>query len=181
VTATLRATTARTNVRPPKGPRRSLRRYPWGASILGLIFSLIWIFPVYWMVNTAFKPASEVMTATPIFFPTSPTLDNFIVAIAKSDFLINLRNSLIVVAGTLLLSIVLGFLAAAALSRFRFRGRRLIMISILAVQMLPASALLIPMFLMFNQDVFRPDSCVCCLGAPFFHLGDARVLPRDPG
>jgi N,N'-diacetylchitobiose transport system permease protein len=50
-----------------------------------------------------------------------------------------------------LLAIILGFFAAAALSRFRFRGRRTIMIVILAVQMLPTTALLIPLFLIFNS------------------------------
>ncbi len=103
------------------------------------------------MVITAFKPASEIMTETPLFYPVHPTLSNFTSAISKSDFLINLRNSVIVVSGTLVLSVTLGIFAAAALSRFRFRGRRLIMVGILAVQMLPASALLIPMFLMFNR------------------------------
>jgi N,N'-diacetylchitobiose transport system permease protein len=54
------------------------------------------------------------------------------------------------VTGTVLLSVIVGFFAAAALARFRFRGRRAIMVTILAVQMLPGAALLIPTFLMFN-------------------------------
>ncbi|QEO16126.1 carbohydrate ABC transporter permease [Agromyces intestinalis] len=103
------------------------------------------------MVNTAFKPRSEILTATPIFFPQHPSIDNFIVAITQTGFLTDLRNSLIVVTGTVLLSIVLGFFAAAALSRFRFRGRRAVLVAILAVQMLPGTALLIPTFLMFNS------------------------------
>jgi N,N'-diacetylchitobiose transport system permease protein len=118
---------------------------------MGVVFSFVWIFPVYWMVNTAFKPRAEVMTSVPIFFPEHPTLDNIVAAVTQPNFLPDLRNSLIVVAGTVLLSITLGALAAAALSRFRFRGRRAIMVAILAVQMLPATALLIPMFLIFNQ------------------------------
>lgn len=135
----------------PGTAKRRRRRSTWVANLLGLIFSLVWAFPVYWMVITAFKPASEIMTETPLFYPVHPTLSNFTSAISKSDFLINLRNSVIVVSGTLVLSVTLGIFAAAALSRFRFRGRRLIMVGILAVQMLPASALLIPMFLMFNR------------------------------
>ncbi|MFV0126396.1 carbohydrate ABC transporter permease [Streptomyces sp. HMX112] len=68
-----------------------------------------------------------------------------------TTFFINLRNSLIVVGGTVVLALILGFFAAAALSRFRFRGRRTIMVTILIVQMLPATALLIPTFLVFNR------------------------------
>ena len=123
----------------------------WKANTMALAFSAIWIFPVYWMVNTAFKPRPEVMTSTPIFLPHNATLDNFIAAITQSSFLLNLRNSVIVVVGTLILSILLGLFATAALTRFRFRGRRTIMVVILAIQMLPATALLIPTFLVFNS------------------------------
>lgn len=127
------------------------RRGRWIANTLAAVFCLLWAFPVYWMVNTAFKPRPEVMTATPHFVPDHPTLDNFINAVTQQNFLNNLRNSVIVVALTVAASIVLGIFAAAALSRFRFRGRRTIMVVILAVQMLPGTALLIPMFVMFNS------------------------------
>jgi N,N'-diacetylchitobiose transport system permease protein len=126
-------------------------RTRWGTRTLALLFCLVWIFPVYWMVNTAFKPRPEVMTSTPHFVPEHPTLDNFVAAVTQPEFLANLRNSVIVVVATVLASIVLGIFAAAALSRFRFRGRRSIMVVILAVQMLPSTALLIPMFVMFNS------------------------------
>ncbi|MFF3608321.1 carbohydrate ABC transporter permease [Streptomyces sp. NPDC002463] len=121
------------------------------ANLLAVVFSVVWIFPIYWMVNTAFKPRSEAMTPTPHFVPWSPTLANFDVAIHQTSFLSNLGNSLVVVSGTVVLAIALGILAAAALSRFRFKGRRTIMVSILVVQMLPATALLIPTFLVFNR------------------------------
>jgi len=127
------------------------RKRKWGTNTLAIVFSIVWLFPVYWMINTAFKPRPEVMTATPIFFPRDPTLANFNVAITQTTFLTNLKNSVIVVSGTLLFSIVLGLFAAAALSRFHFRGRRTIMVGILIVQMLPGTALLIPMFLVFNS------------------------------
>ncbi|WP_022891323.1 carbohydrate ABC transporter permease [Agromyces subbeticus] len=133
----------------PPGRRRRKRR--WVSNLIAVVFSVVWIFPVYWMVNTAFKPRAEIMTPTPIFLPQHPSIDNFIVAVTQSNFLTDLRNSLIVVVATVVLSIVLGFFAAAALSRFRFRGRRTIMVFILVVQMLPGTALLIPTFLMFNS------------------------------
>lgn len=115
------------------------------------IFCLVWIFPVYWMVNSAFKPPRDLNTSTPQFLPQHPTLDNFVTALTQENFLINLRNSVIVVAATVVLSIVVGIFAAAALSRFRFAGRRAILVIILAIQMLPVTALLIPMFVLFNE------------------------------
>lgn len=131
-------------------PKRRRRPRRWVSNTIAVIFCVVWIFPVYWMVNTAFKPRDEVMTATPLFVPSVPTFDNFVLAISETTFLTNLGNSLIVVTGTVLLSVIVGFFAAAALARFRFRGRRAIMVTILAVQMLPGAALLIPTFLMFN-------------------------------
>ncbi|WP_330451292.1 MULTISPECIES: carbohydrate ABC transporter permease [unclassified Streptomyces] len=118
---------------------------------LAVLFCLVWIFPVYWMLNTAFKPRSEAMTPTPHFWPHTPTLRNFDVAINQTGFVSNLVNSLIVVAAAVVLAVLLGMFAAAALTRFRFRGRRTIMVSVLIVQMLPVTALLIPTFLIFNE------------------------------
>ncbi|WP_328463808.1 carbohydrate ABC transporter permease [Streptomyces sp. NBC_00448] len=115
------------------------------------MFCVLWFFPVYWMINTAFKPRSQAMTPTPRFLPTSPTLANFDAAINQTAFARDLRNSLVVVGGTVALSVVLGMFAAAALTRFRFRGRRTIMVAILVVQMLPGTALLIPTFIVFNK------------------------------
>ena len=141
---------------PAHNPRRDRplhrrRHHHLGANIVALVFAVVWAFPVYWMINTAFKPRPEVMTAEPLFFPQHPTVTNFVNAFGQSNFLLDLRNSVIVVVSAVLLSIVLGGFAAAALSRFRFRGRRTIMVVILAVQMLPPTALLIPTFLVFNE------------------------------
>jgi N,N'-diacetylchitobiose transport system permease protein len=137
---------------PRLGRRKgALSRFPWRANLIGAGFIVVWAFPVYWMVNTALKPRSEVMTLTPLFFPEHATLDNFVNAVTQPFFLANVRNSAIVVAAALVLSILLGLFAATALARFRFRGRRAIMVAILAIQMLPATALLIPTFLVFNS------------------------------
>ena len=130
-------------------PRLLKRRI--GADLLGLVFVVIWVFPVYWMLNTALKPRSEVLTVSPMFIPGHPTLSNFASAVTQPFFIENVRNSLIVVGCALVLSLVLGLFAATALARFRFRGRRSIMVTILAIQMLPATALLIPTFLVFNS------------------------------
>lgn len=130
---------------------RRRRRRPWISSTIAILFCIVWAFPVYWMINTAFKPRSEMLSSTPHFLPESPTLDNFFTAIGKGQFLVYLQNSVIVVAGAVIFSIVLGLFAAAALSRFRFRGRRPILVLILIIQMLPATALLIPQFLIFNS------------------------------
>ncbi len=134
----------------PSNRRRRGQRRPL-SNALGIAFIVLWAFPVYWMLNTALKPRSEVMTSDPLFLPQHITLDNFVKAVTQPYFLDNARNSAIVVLAALVVSVLLGLFAAMALARFRFRGRRVIMVSILAIQMLPAAALLIPTFLVFNS------------------------------
>jgi N,N'-diacetylchitobiose transport system permease protein len=142
-------TSSATSAKRAPSARHGKRR--WVANLIAIVFSVVWIFPVYWMVNTSLKPQSEVMTPTPLFFPLHPTLDNFIDAVNNSTFLDNLRSSVIVVVASVLVSAAIAFFACAALTRFRFRGRRVIMVTILVVQMLPSVALLIPTFLVFND------------------------------
>ncbi len=94
------------------------KRRSWIPNTLAAIFCLVWIFPVYWVINSAFKPRQDLMKTTPEFLPFHATLDNFHNAVTNPHFVTNLRNSVMVVAATVALSIVIGIFAAAALSRF---------------------------------------------------------------
>lgn len=112
-----------------------------------VVFCVVWAFPVYWMLNTAFKPYGRILSPTPGFLPIPLSLGNFTDAVHKPLFGVYLRNSLIVTGSVVALSIVVAFFAATALTRFRFRGRRRFLIGVLMVQMVPQPALLIPIFL----------------------------------
>ncbi|RLQ86401.1 carbohydrate ABC transporter permease [Mycetocola zhadangensis] len=103
------------------------------------------------MVKSAFTPRKDALTTTPSFLPLNPTLANFETAIFQAGFFDNLRSSVIVVTGAVVFAVLLGLFAAAALSRFRFRGRRQILVLILLIQMIPGAATLIPQYLVFNQ------------------------------
>ncbi|MEY9872499.1 N,N'-diacetylchitobiose transport system permease protein [Streptacidiphilus sp. MAP12-33] len=116
-------------------------------NVVAACFCLVWIFPVYWMVDTAFKPYGDILRTTPQFLPFPFTLGNFADAVGKPGFLTDLGNSLLVTAAVVGLAIVVAFLAAVALSRFRFAGRRTFLVSVLVLQMVPLPALVIPVFL----------------------------------
>jgi N,N'-diacetylchitobiose transport system permease protein len=118
---------------------------------IGVLVAVVMAFPVYWMVNTAFKPANEVQTFDPVFLPSSLTWGNFTSALNAPNFLGNLRVSLIVTIGAVACGLVVGFLGALAVARFRFYGRRALILVILLVQMVPFLALLIPLFLTLNR------------------------------
>jgi N,N'-diacetylchitobiose transport system permease protein len=133
-------------------PVRRRRRFKHPVShILTYALCAIWLFPIYWMLNTSFKTPANITTTSPQFVPTPFSVANYIDAFTKAGFLSSLFNSLLVTLCTVIVSIVLGFLAAAALSKFRFTGRRTILVVIIMVQMIPATALLIPLFLSFKS------------------------------
>ena len=112
----------------------------------GLVVAGIALFPVYWMVLTSFKRNSEVRTLTPQFVPEHPTLENYRRVFERDFFWTAMRNSALVTATVVVLALSIAFLAAVAISRFRFRGRITFVIIVLAIQMIPAEALIISLF-----------------------------------
>ena len=138
-------------LRPMRRRSRRTRARRWGVDALGLLVFLVMIFPVYWMVATAFKPGSDIFANTPVWFPTHPTLSNFSAAIHRANFWTSVQNSLIVVVSVVTISLVLAFLAALALAKFRFYGRKAFIVLIIGVQMIPLNALIIPIYLVLSK------------------------------
>ena len=129
--------------------RRRRRRPATGSRLLGVLavlVALIWVFPVYWMISSAFLPTNRLRTAEPTFFPVGGTLSNFRRVVADPDFLDAVRVSLAVTGLTLAAAILFAFVAALAISRFRFRGRKWFIVTILVVQMIPAEGLFISQY-----------------------------------
>ncbi|SFF48708.1 carbohydrate ABC transporter permease [Streptomyces mirabilis] len=131
------------------GRRRGKSRLGW--NLLGLLVFVTAGFPVYWMLNTAFKPAKDAIDPDPSLFPTGLTLDNFRRALDIADFWGPVGRSLIVSLSVVVIGVVVGMLAALAISRFAFRGRKIVIVGILAVQMIPLVAMIIPVFLLLND------------------------------
>jgi N,N'-diacetylchitobiose transport system permease protein len=129
--------------------RRVTRRAGWNA--LGLLVFAVMAFPVYWMVATSFKQGSDVLSFKPVWIPRDPTLASFRDAIDRPYFWEGVRNSLIVVGAVVLASVVLAFLAALALAKFRFYGRRAFIVVVFAVQMVPLTALIIPLYIVMAK------------------------------
>jgi len=121
------------------------------ANTLGVLFAIVMFFPVYWIINTAFKPAPEILQFDPTFFPHTFTLDNFRSAFNAPFFQQNLLNGVLITAGAVVGALLVGFLAALAIARFQFYGRKAIILVVLSVQMVPFVAILIPLFLMLQN------------------------------
>jgi N,N'-diacetylchitobiose transport system permease protein len=137
-------------------PRARRRAKTTGLNAIGLLIALITLFPIVWMISTAFKPSQEIYSLTPSLVPAHPTLANFSTVISGSASGIGavwlfFRNSLAVTLATVALASVVSLLASVAVARFRFRFRTSFLIMLLIVQMIPGQALIIALFLDFKQ------------------------------
>ena len=128
---------------------RSLRRAGWNA--VGLSLFVVMVFPVFWMISTAFKPADEINSQTPTWFSASPTLQHFRDAIHKPFFWDSIRNSIVIVLFAVAIAMVLAFLAAVALAKYRFTGRKLFIVLMIGIQMLPGAGLIIPLYVVLAR------------------------------
>jgi N,N'-diacetylchitobiose transport system permease protein len=117
-----------------------------GLNALGVLVAAIALFPVYWMVLTSFRRRVEIQSPDPSFLPIPGTLNNYRRVFERDYFWTAMKNSLIVTGITVLVALAIAFLAAVALARFRFRGRKGFLATVLIVQMIPAEALVISMF-----------------------------------
>jgi len=136
----------RARVAARRGSRGRGRRVAW--SIVALVVALLWLFPVYWMVDSSFISNILLGQTTPHFLPVPGTGANYAAVVADGSFFralgVSLAVTLIAVVGCLLFA----FLGAIAVSRFRFRGRTSFVVAMLLVQMLPAEGLFIAQYKM---------------------------------
>ncbi len=104
--------------------------------------------PFVWLLSTALKGADEnIFAYPPQFIPAHPTLANFTAVWQKVPMLAFFMNSAVVTVLTIFFNITLSVLAAYPLARMRFKGSKLILLSILATMMIPFQVLMIPLYL----------------------------------
>ena len=129
--------------------RRLPRKLGWNA--LGLIVFAVMIFPVFWMASTAFKTNDEIYSFNPTWIPSKPTLRHFSAAINRAYFWTDVKNSVIVVLATVVIALILSFFAAVALAKYRFSGRKLFIVLVIGIQMLPQAGLIIPLYVVLAK------------------------------
>ena len=119
-------------------------------STVAVVLAVIWVFPIYWMINSAFLPLNKLQTTKPTFFPLDATISNFRRVWNDPTFWDAMKISLTVVVMVLVAALIFAFLAALAVSRFRFKGRKSFILVILVVQMIPAEGLFISQYRMLD-------------------------------
>jgi arabinogalactan oligomer / maltooligosaccharide transport system permease protein len=134
----------------------------WWRHVVGIVASLISLFPVVYVISAAFNGDSTLSSAS--VWPHSFTFSNFSTLFSTqkhfasaSDYPWWYMNTVIVSASTAFLTVVLGALAAYAFSRFRFKGRRIGMLSLLLIQMFPQLLAVVAIYLIVHSvgDIFH--------------------------
>jgi trehalose/maltose transport system permease protein len=125
---------------------RRTRRHLGRAALYAIatVILLYTLFPFVWAISTSLKSGSAIFDNALI--PADPRLDNYIEVFREQPFGLNILNSVIVATSTVLLSLALGLTAAHALGRVNFRGRALLLVTVLGVSMFPQVAVLSGLF-----------------------------------
>ena len=141
------------------------------ADAIGLVVLLVSVFPVYWMISRSFLPRNRIRSDEQTWFPFDGTLDNYDRILAGEGFRNAMVTSLSVTLLTVVAALLFAFLAAVAVSRFRFRGRTTFILALLLIQMIPAEGLFISQYKML-EGVSLLNSVI---GLTFVYV--ASVLP----
>src|ERR1700712_783214 len=117
---------------------------------IALVFLAVYLFPLYWMYLTAFKPSSETFTYPPTFWPAHPQF-NFVRTFIDKKMDVYLWNSMVIAIGTTVIAALIGTGCAYALARVRSLWMDLVLFLVLMMQVLPPSLMATPIFVLFNQ------------------------------
>lgn len=131
----------------PGGPRRRRMRAGTFVSLLAmLVVTAVVLLPIVIIVFTAFKPTAEVNAYPPTLVPDAWTLDNMRRIVTELPFTRLVANSFVFAGGVTVCALVFDSLAAYALARIDFRGRRALLVAIIATLMIPFQATLVPVY-----------------------------------
>ncbi len=147
-----------------------LRKLPVYALLL--LFTLLFLFPFFWTITSAFKAEAELHAYPPVWIPSNFSLDNFIKAWTSQPFTQYFVNSTIVVIGTTIGQLISCSLVAYGFARFSFKGRDVLFIILLATMMVPWDVTMIPMYMEFNAfgwiNTLKPLIIPAWFGSPFY-------------
>ncbi|PNR92510.1 sugar ABC transporter permease [Petrotoga sp. 9PWA.NaAc.5.4] len=155
--------------------------------IIAIVLVLFSIFPILWLLLTSLKPTSEIYSWPIKYFPSKPTFQNYINLLQRGDFGRYFLNSVIVSGSATILILITGTLAAYSFARINFKGKRTLMMIILALLLFPSVAVVPPLFLIFRNLGLINTYISLILGHTALYLPLAiwiltnyfRTLPRN--
>ncbi len=133
-------------------PYARLRREGYGQTLLGVLFVLAFLFPVFWMVSTSLKTPADIFATPPRLIPAPITVAAYVEAVVDNPVVVRaIGSSVIVSVGTMLLTLVLAAPAAYALARLQLPGGALVLLLLLITQLLPSIVIAGPLFVVFSR------------------------------
>lgn len=120
-------------------------------SVIAVVIAVVFLFPIYWMLQLSFKSDMETFGKVLTYFPHEFTIDPWIANLGDKDFIASLRNSFLNGLLTMVLTMLFGIPAAYGMGRYKVRGYQAFLLIFLVAQMLPASLMLTPMYLTFSK------------------------------
>ncbi len=119
--------------------------------VIIVLFSVIVAFPFLWQILTSLKPLGEISAMPPVWFPSVPTIQYYVNVFFERGFVKYLVNSFIVSGTTTLISVLIGSSCAYALSRLRWKGKKIVLTIVLMVSMFPPIANLSSLFMFMKE------------------------------
>lgn len=122
-----------------------------GLSIISVLFACVFLFPIYWMITMSLKSDTEAFGKFVTYFPQDLTIDPWVLNFTDKEFVSSIKNSFVIAILSMVISLIFGIPAAYGMGRYNVRGTKFMMLCFLVTQMLPASLLLTPMYLIFSK------------------------------
>lgn len=116
-----------------------------------LLIVLFAMAPFAWMVLTSLTPTATLNATGVSVSPSGWSMDNYLRLFRQTSFLDNMLDSLIIAGGTVVIGLAVAVTAAYAFSRFRFVGRKLLMLQFLLINMFPIVLLILPLFVLMRK------------------------------
>lgn len=119
--------------------------------VIAILIAIVFLFPIYWLLSMSFKTDAESFGKIVTYYPHDFTLDPWVQNFSDKDFLRSLKNSSLIALLSMVISIGFGVPTAYGMGRYKVPGSKGFLLSFLITQMLPASLMLTPMYLIFNK------------------------------
>ncbi|WP_438317545.1 carbohydrate ABC transporter permease [Candidatus Caldatribacterium sp. SIUC1] len=154
--------------------------------LLMVVVALVMFFPILWIILSSFKPMIEFSVFPPRILPSRLYWQNYAEVFANSKLLVYLRNTLILIVGNTVGTLLSSSMVAYPLARMRFKGREVIFSLILMTMMVPGYVTIIPQYVLFKQlgwlDTFLPIIVPAFFAYPynvFLFRQFYRTIPRE--
>jgi multiple sugar transport system permease protein len=130
--------------------RAERRSFP-AVVAMAVLAAVVMFFPIAWIVSSSFKTLIGISAWPPTLFPSHPTLDNYVAVLTRVNLGGYLRNTLILIVGNTLGTLLSSAVVAYPLARMNFRGKKFVFGLILATMMVPSTAIIIPQYILFGK------------------------------